>query len=440
MEQATEPTGGSRSNRAGDDPGDCCGGGHDSPALSLEQARERILDAVSPVAGSERMPLMQALGRVLSEPVIAGMDVPAHTNSAMDGYALRSADVATAGIRLQQVGTSFAGRPFSGSVAAGQCVRIMTGAVMPDGADSVVMQERTRVEGEFVVFDQAPASGANVRPAGEDIARGDQVLEPGRWLTAADLGLLASLGFAEVSVRQRPRVAFFSTGDELRPVGQALGAGQIHDSNRYTLFGLLTELGMDLLDLGIVEDTPEALSGALNKAADCDAVITTGGVSVGDADYVLEALEKAGSVGFWQVAMKPGRPLAFGRIGQALFFGLPGNPVSAMVTFMQLARPALVKLAGSRPAEPLCMRLAATEAIRKKPGRREFQRGRLSFVDGNLVVEPLGHQGSGVLRSMSRADCFINLGPTEGRVEAGDLVTVEPFAQAIWNGEQRSIE
>ncbi|TVS12582.1 MAG: molybdopterin molybdenumtransferase MoeA [Wenzhouxiangella sp.] len=409
-------------------------GGHDTPALPLEEARQRILDAISALDGEESVGLHQALHRVLAEPVSAAIDVPAHTNSAMDGYALRGEDAAAPGSELKLIGESFAGRPFAGAVGPGQCIRIMTGAVVPDGADTVIMQEQAERDGERVRFVKSARAGANVRPAGEDLKRGETALNPGRWLTAADLGVLASVGVPEVRVRRKPRVAFFSTGDELKPVGQELEPGQIHDSNRYTLFGLLTELGVEIEDLGIVPDQRDALDEALQKASLCDAVLSTGGASVGDADYVVEALEKLGNVGFWQVAMKPGRPLAFGRINQAWFFGLPGNPVSAMVTFLQLVRPALVKLAGSTPALPAQFALPTTADIAKRPGRREFQRGRLVAGENGLAVAPFGHQGSGVLRSMSEADCLINLAPGIGDVAAGQSVMVEPFAQPVWNG------
>ncbi|MFP4207928.1 MAG: gephyrin-like molybdotransferase Glp [Wenzhouxiangella sp.] len=409
-------------------------GGHDTPALPLEEARARILAAVEPLTDIETLTLHNALHRVLAEPVAAAIDVPAHTNSAMDGYALRGADLSAPGTRLKLVGESFAGRPFQGRVGPGECIRIMTGAVVPEDTDTVIMQEQTERDGDQVCFTKPARPGANVRPAGEDLAAGETALLPGRWLTAADLGVLASVGVPRVQVLCKPKVAFFSTGDELKPVGQPLEPGQIHDSNRYTLFGLLTELGVEIEDLGIVPDRREALDEALQQAARCDAVLSTGGASVGDADFVVEALEKLGNVGFWQVAMKPGRPLAFGRINQAWFFGLPGNPVSAMVTFLQLVRPALVRLAGARPMLPVQVALPVTTSLRKKPGRREFQRGRLIQSDQGLSVAPFGHQGSGVLRSMSEADCLINLGPEIGDVAAGELVMVEPFAQPVWNG------
>ena len=409
-------------------------GGHDTPAIPLEEARQRILEAVSALDDEETLGLHQALHRVLAEAVAAKVDVPAHTNSAMDGYAMRGADVGQPGARLKLIGQSFAGHPYDGTVGEGECVRIMTGAVVPEGADTVIMQEQAERDGEQVTFQKDAKTGANVRPAGEDLQRGQTALHPGRWLTSADLGVLASVGVPEVRVKRLPRVAFFSTGDELKPVGQPLAPGQIHDSNRYSLFGLLRELGVEIEDLGIVADTREAVDEALERASQFDAVLSTGGASVGEADYIVEALEKLGNVGFWQVAMKPGRPLAFGRINQAWFFGLPGNPVSAMVTFLQLVRPALVKLAGSEPALPQQFELPVTADIRKKPGRREFQRGRLVHGDQGPAVAPFGHQGSGVLRSMSEADCLINLPPEQGSVSAGDAVIVEPFAQKVWNG------
>ncbi|MDT8437395.1 MAG: molybdopterin molybdotransferase MoeA [Wenzhouxiangellaceae bacterium] len=415
------------------DPKSAAGCGHDAPAMSLETARARILEQVRPLSARETVPLRDALHRVLATPVRAGIDVPNYTNSAMDGYAVRAADLDQPDRVLKRIGDSFAGHPFDGTVEAGQCVRIMTGAVLPDGADAVVMQERTEVDGRNIRFTVTTTPGNNVRRAGEDLERGQPVLDAGHWISSADLGVLASVGVAELEVVRKPRVAFYSTGDEIVPVGQPLAAGQIHDSNRHSLFGLLTELGVEVHDLGIVPDQPDAVDQALAHAARFDAVLTTGGVSVGDADYVVDALQRTGSVGFWQVAIKPGRPLAFGKLGDALFFGLPGNPVSAMVTFLQLVRPALVQLAGSRPRLPLRFELETTHALKKKKGRREFQRARMVTIDGELKVEPFGHQGSGVLRSMSAADCFINLAPDCEDLPAGQRVPVEPFAQPVWN-------
>jgi molybdopterin molybdotransferase len=372
---------------------------------------------------------------VLAADVVSGMNVPSHTNSAMDGYAMNGADLAAdAETRLAVVGTAAAGRPYDGEVSAGECVRIMTGASLPPGTDTVVMQENVVRDGETAVIGAGQAPGQHVRQAGEDIAAGDVALAAGTRLMPAELGMIASLGIGEVRVRRRPRVAFFSTGDELRPVGQPLAPGQIYDSNRYTIHGMLTRLGVETIDMGIVPDEREAVERAFANAADlADAVVTSGGVSVGEADYVTETLERTGSVGFWKVAMKPGRPLAFGHVGDALFFGLPGNPVSAMATFYQLVGPALQALAGMPdPGLPLTVTAVAAEPLRKKPGRREFQRGCLDRTEGGrLAVRPAGRQGSGVLSSMGVADCFIVLPEDTGPIAAGDEVAVQPFAAFV---------
>ncbi|MEJ2602675.1 MAG: molybdopterin molybdotransferase MoeA [Gammaproteobacteria bacterium] len=414
---------------------DCCADGHAGPALRLDVALERILAEAQPVGAAETLSVRAALGRVLSEDVVARIDVPSHTNSAMDGYALRGADLAADGeTRLRVIGRAAAGKPFSGEVGNGQCVRIMTGATMPAGTDTVVMQENVRAEGDAAVIAGGQKPGQHVRQAGEDLGAGDVVLPAGARVMPAELGMLASLGVGEVSVRRRPRVAFFSTGDELRMIGESLGAGQIYDSNRYTLYGMLTRLGVETLDMGIVRDEPRAVERAFREAArQADAIVTSGGVSVGDADYVTRTLESMGTVGFWKVAMKPGRPLAFGRIGEALFFGLPGNPVSAMATFYQLVQPAIQALAGlPDPGPPPTLPAVSAAPLPKKPGRREFQRGILaSDADGRLVVREAGQRGSGILSSMSRANCFIVLPEESGPVEAGDEVWVQPFAAFV---------
>jgi len=414
---------------------DCCADGHEGPALKLADALERILAEVKPVVGSETVAVRSALGRVLAADVESRIDVPSHTNSAMDGYAVIGADLpADAGTRLEVIGTSAAGRPFGGQVAPGQCVRIMTGAPMPAGADTVVMQENVTRDGDTAIIGAGQKPGQHVRQAGEDIAAGSVALRAGTLLMPAQIGILGSLGVGEVSVRRRPRVAFFSTGDELRSVGEPLGEGQIYDSNRYTIFGMLTRLGVEVFDMGIVRDERDAVEQAFAKAADAaDAIVTSGGVSVGDADYVTETLERAGTVGFWKVAIKPGRPLAFGRIGNALFFGLPGNPNSVMATFYQLVQPALQALAGMpEPSPPLTMPAVSASALRKKPGRTEFQRGVLSRGDdGGLVVHKTGQQGSGVLSSMAAANCFIVLPEDAGPVSVGDEVIVQPFAAFV---------
>jgi len=416
-------------------PTDCCAdpGGK---LLSVEQGRARILDAVPVITASERLHLRAALNRVLSEPVVSGVDVPPFANSAMDGYAVRSADCCGApAVQLDIVGASFAGAPFSGEITAGQCVRIMTGAVMPDGADAVLMQERVERDAQRIRFQPAGVKpGQNVRYAGEDTRCGDTVARAGQRLGAAELGLLASVGVAEVNVTRRLRVAFFSTGDELASVGAALGKGQIYDSNRYTLFGMLSRPGIECYDLGVIPDRRDAVSEALLEASNiADLVLTSGGVSVGEADYVTETLGKLGEISFWRMAMKPGKPLAFGRLGKAVFFGLPGNPVSAMATYYQFVLPAIRKMTGETARSPLIIQARSTQALKKTAGRMEFQRGILEPApDGGLHVSTTGVQGSHVLSSMSKANCFILLPAESEGVEAGQLVSVQPFEDFCW--------
>ena len=408
-----------------------CLDGYDPNALRVDLARQAILACLAPVEGSERVAVRAALGRVLAQEVLPAINVPAHDNSAMDGYALRGADLRDgADVSLREIGTALAGRAYAGEVGAGECVRIMTGAVMPRGADTVVVQEVVRVEAGKVVVPSGQKPGQNVRLAGEDLRAGVAVLRPGNAIGAAELGLMASLGMAEVSVRRRLRVAFFSTGDELASVGAPLGEGQVYDSNRYTLFGLLARLGAEVIDMGVVRDDPAALEAAfLSAATNADAIITSGGVSVGEADFVKQMMAKLGEVLFWKIAMRPGRPMAFGRIGRAFLFGLPGNPVAVMVTFHQFVRAALLRLAGrTDPGEVPLLRATAAEAIRKVPGRTEFQRGVLSREPaGEYRVRLTGGQGSGVLRSMSEANCYIVLEHDRGRVAAGEAVSVQLF-------------
>ena len=408
---------------------------HGHKVLRLEEARERMISAITPVAGEERLGLGVALGRVLARDVHSTVDVPSHRNSAMDGYALAGRELPASGIAsFEVVGTSWAGRPFTGEVGRGQCVRIMTGATVPEATDTVVMQEHVRLENGRAVIEAGHRTGQNVRPVGEDIRHGELALAAGCVLTPARLGVLASVGVGEVNVRRRPRVAIFSTGDELRPIGTELAPGQIYDSNRYSLAGMLARLGVELIDLGVVPDTREDTLRAFEAAAaQADAIITSGGVSVGEADYVTETLERHGEFGFWKVAMKPGKPIAFGRFGQAHFFGLPGNPVSAMVTFYQLVQPALRALAGVTDAEPpILVRATCETRLRKAPGRLEFQRGVLARrPEGGYTVRSTGHQGSGVLRSMSEANCFIVLPLEQGDVQPGTEVEVQPFAGLV---------
>jgi molybdopterin molybdotransferase len=419
-----------------------CVAGYDPAAMSVAQAQDFIARMLPRVQEIEHLPIRSALGRVLAHDVISPLDVPSHDNAAMDGYALRGMDLATDGPTLLPIaGTSLAGQSVVSVVPPGFCVRIMTGAVMPDGLDTVVPQEFTTTVGDDRV--SVPAGivrvGDNRRLRGEDLARGDAALLKGRLLRPADLGVLASLGRSEVAVFRRLRVAFFSTGDELRSVGEPLDDGCVYDSNRYTLWGMLQRLGIETLDLGVVRDDPDALRAAFASAASAaDAVITSGGVSLGDADHTKAIMSELGEVLFWRIAMRPGRPLAVGRIGPragadgegtpAVLFGLPGNPVAVMVTFYAFVRDALLTMSGAAP-EPLpTLQAVATTALRKKQGRTEYQRGTLQRgADGRWQVAPTGAQGSGILRSMSQAHGLIVLHHGQGHVAAGDLVEVIPF-------------
>jgi len=407
-----------------------CAGDYDPSSLSVPEALRRIDIEVQPLSGYQRLALRDALGRILAEDIESPVDVPAHTNSAMDGYALRGADLPETGVRdFRLVGAALAGSPYGGALSEGECIRIMTGAVVPDGSDTVVMQEHVEVHGEEIRIGPGNRLGQNVRAAGEDIPRGETVLRSGKRISPAELGLLASLGVAEVQVFRRPRVAFFSTGDELRSLGEPLREGDIYDSNRYTLFGMLTRLGAEVIDMGVVCDRREDLHAAFRQAAEvADAVITSGGVSVGEADFVKETLGSLGKVNFWKIAMKPGRPLAFGRVGGALFFGLPGNPVSVMVTFYEFVQPALRRLMGATEHEAVTIRVRSASRLRKRPGRVEYQRGVLRRSDdGEFEVGVTGAQGSGILSSVSIANCFIVLPQDSGDVEPGAFVEVQPF-------------
>lgn len=407
-----------------------CADDYDSASLPADVAMARIIEALQPVEAIERIPIRTALGRILREDIISPVNVPSATNSAMDGYAIHSSDVPANGtINLQVVGTAFAGKPFTGTIAPGQCVRIMTGAVMPPATDTVVMQEHVEHTDGSIRLDNSIKAGANVRMAGEDIAIGDKVLTTGTEITPADTGLIASLGIGEINVTRQLRVAFFSTGDELRSIGEPLAEGNIYDSNRYTLYGMLARLGVEIIDMGVIRDNREVLQEAFQQAAaQSDVLITSGGVSVGEADYVKEMLESVGTVNFWKVAMKPGRPLAFGKIQNTWFFGLPGNPVSVMVTFYQFVQPALRYLMGAREIIPATFKAICKSGLKKRPGRVEYQRGILGKDDaGQITVHKTGAQGSGILRSMAQANCFIILPMDSGNIEPGTLVDVQPF-------------
>jgi len=406
-----------------------CADDYDPNSMSVGKARAFIDRFVSPVAEVQRLSIRDALAHVLAEDIVSPFNVPLADNSAMDGYALRHSDAdGREGVTLKVVGTAFAGRTFNGPVAPGECIRIMTGGVVPAPLDCVVPQEHTRAGDGVVTLGAGLRRAQNVRYAGEDMREGSVVLRRGQWLRPAEIGLIASLGIGEVTVFRKLRVAFFSTGDELVSIGGTLGEGQVFDSNRYTIHGMLSRMGIDFIDMGVVRDQPELLEAQFAQAAACaDVVITSGGVSVGEADFIKQMLDRMGEVVFWKIAMKPGRPLAYGKIGGAHFFGLPGNPVSVMVTFYQFVREPLWKMMGRDPLPLLpVFKATCTAQLKKAPGRTEFQRGILSAgPDGSWQVKPTGEQGSGILSSMSQANCFIVMPEAQGNVAPGSQVEVQ---------------
>lgn len=413
-----------------------CLSAHDPSAMRVEDAQAVIRQFVQAIDAVEKVAIRSALDRVLAADIISPINVPAHDNSAMDGYALRGADLAADDRVFRIVGTAYAGHAHEGVIGEGESVRIMTGAVMPRGCDTVIPQEFTRNGNEVEVIIPAGAvkAGDNRRLAGEDLSIGSIALPKGRIVRPADLGLLASLGIAEVPVQRRLRVAFFSTGDELRSVGEPLDEGCVYDSNRYTLYGMLKRLGCDIIDMGVIKDDPATMKDAFRTACEnADAVITSGGVSVGAADYTRQMMAELGDVHFWKLGMRPGRPMAFGRLvaagKPAYLFGLPGNPVAVMVTFYFFVRQALLHMMGATAVEALpLMKVRSGSAIRKRPGRTEFQRGILSVAaDGVQEVRITGAQGSGILRSMAEANCIVALGHDSGEVKAGDMVDVILF-------------
>ncbi|MFT5349861.1 MAG: molybdopterin molybdotransferase [Gammaproteobacteria bacterium] len=407
-----------------------CMDDYDPNSLPADVALDTIISSLSTIRGSVKVALRSALNTVLAEDIQSNMNVPSGINSAMDGYAVSAADIPKDGTKeLIVVGTSWAGKPFNEAVKSGECARIMTGGILPSGTDTIIIQESVERHDDIIKIDSQTRQGDNVRQAGEDIAIGDLVLTKGTRLTAADLGLLASLGTGEVVIKRKLRVAFFSTGDELRSIGESLDEGCVYDSNRYTLFGMLTRLGCEILDMGIIRDKQiEVEEAFLSAAENADVVITSGGVSVGEADFVKETIDKLGKVEFWKVAMKPGRPLAFGRVKNACFFGLPGNPVSVMVTFYQFVQPALRKLMGENQIQTITMKVPSASKLKKRPGRLEYQRGIMERDnEGQLVVRKTGAQGSGILSSMSQANCFIVLPIESSTVEPGMMVDVQPF-------------
>ncbi|WP_197331023.1 molybdopterin molybdotransferase MoeA [Ralstonia syzygii] len=416
-----------------------CLSDYDPDALPVAQAQAIMRDFVRPVTGVARVPIRSALDSVLAEDVLSSIDVPAHDNSAMDGFAFASAELSRDGssrddLALRVIGTAYAGAAFNGTPGPGEAVHVMTGAVMPAGCDTVIPQEFTQGDATAVRFARdAVRAGDNRRLRGEDLAKGSAALTAGRVLRPADIGLLASLGIAEVLVRRRLRVAFFSTGDELRSIGEPLDAGCVYDSNRYTLHGMLSRLGVELIDMGVVRDDPAALEAAFRTAAEnADAIITSGGVSVGEADFTQQMMAQLGDVTFWKIAMRPGRPMAFGRIASnghsAFLFGLPGNPVAVMVTFYHFVRGALLRMMGAAETGAPLVPATSVAPIRKRPGRTEYQRGIAALNgSGQLEVRLTGQQGSGVLRSMSEANCFVVLAHEQGPINAGDTVQLLLF-------------
>jgi len=409
--------------------------GYDPQALSAQAVNEFLARLVQPVQGIETVGIFDALGRVLAEDIISPIDVPPHDNSAMDGYAFDGARLHGQALTLDIVGTALAGKAWQGQVGPGQCVKIMTGAIMPAGLDTVVPQEFTKPAGDARVSfaAQVVRAGDNRRLKGEDLMHGKPALAAGTRLGPAACGLLASLGIAQIAVRPRLRVAYFSTGDEILSLGEPPREGAVYDSNRYTVHGLLTRLGCEVIDMGVVRDDPALLEDAFRSAASkADAIITSGGVSVGEADFTKAMMAKLGDVAFWRIAMRPGRPMAVGRIGSSVLFGLPGNPVAVMVTFLAFVRPALLKMMGARAESMPMLQARSLEPMRKKPGRTEYQRGLVSRADdGMLEVRTTGNQGSGVLSSMVAANGLIVLGHDQGSIAAGDAVDVLMFDGAI---------
>lgn len=406
---------------------DCCSAPNLMP---LAKAKDKLLNSVVSIKDTEEVSLDKADGRILAYDVRSPINVPAHNNSAMDGYAFYfETAVAAAKTTFECVGKAMAGAPFKGELKPEQCIRIMTGAVVPESVTSVEMQENVQVNGDDIILKQPLKQGSHIRQAGEDIEEHERVFEKGHLLNAVDIGLLASLGVAEVTVYRKVKVAVFSTGDELKAPGQTLSHGEIYESNSHVIKAMLSRMNIDILDLGIIPDITEKIEATFDLANEhADAVICSGGVSVGEADYTKEVLDKLGNIEFWKVAIKPGKPFAFGLLANSIFFGLPGNPVSATVTFQQLTAPALRKLSGAKLTDNLQFNAKLTNKVKKRIGRLEFQRGIAKVdTDGELTVAPLKHQGSGVLSSLSKANCFIVLPQEHEGCEAGKIVKIELF-------------
>jgi molybdopterin molybdotransferase len=408
---------------------DCCS----APGLlPFEQALQNMLSQISPVTETNNIAIEQAMNFVLAEDISSPLNVPNHDNSAMDGYAF-ALESLQQNKTLTLVGRSMAGAPYQGQCKLGECIRIMTGAKMPSCCDSVEMQENVQANDNDITFLQEKKLGSHVRKAGEDIKLGQQVLPQGHKLTAVDIGILASLGVSEVKVYRKLSVALIATGDELKLPGQALRSGDIYESNSFVLRAMLEKLHVDVIDFGVIEDDFDAIKAAFVSAdKQADAVISSGGVSVGDADYTKTVLDDLGEIGFWKIAMKPGKPFAFGKLPNSVFFGLPGNPVSALVTFHQLTLIALTKMQNAQPLKRTILQVKSANDLRKSPGRMDFQRGILGVNEqGETIVSSTGAQGSGILSSLAQANCFIVLAAEQGRVAAGETVTVQLFDEFI---------
>lgn len=403
--------------------------------LPVSVAVERMAAQIYPVTDVVTLPIREALGRVVAGSIVSPIDVPAYTNSAMDGFAICSEDLPASGEKtLQVLGTAWAGRPLEVDVKPGQAVRIMTGGMMPDGTDTVVIQEHVALLGQDAIrIDGSTSVGKNVRQAGEDITSGESIINDGTLIDPAHIGLMASLGIDQVSVYRKVKVAFFSTGDELRPLeshaGRTLGPGELFDSNRHTLYSMLERLGVETIDLGVVADTPEATREALKTgASQADLIISSGGVSAGQADFVSSTLAELGEVTFWKLAMRPGRPLACGKVGNAHFFGLPGNPVAVMVAFYEFVQPSIKRMQGCAQLSAPRFPARCESKLRKSPGRVEYQRGIYAIdTDGVTVVRSTGKQGAGRLSSMCLANCLIVIAAEKDGVEPGDIVEIQPF-------------
>lgn len=413
---------------------DCCA---TQGLIPVETALETLLSQVSPISSTSTLALADAIGFVLAEDICSPINVPPFANSAMDGYAVRISDLKQS-LTLPLAGKSFAGTPFEGQWPEKTTIRIMTGAKIPEGCDAVIMQELTSDSESNITFDLTLADvkpQTNIRPIGDDVAQGQTVLAKGHRLTPRDIPLIASLGINDIPVVNKPKVAFFSTGDELKPLGQPLEDGQIYDSNRYGIKVLIERFGCEAIDLGIIPDCPETLKEVFLKAdKEADVVVTSGGVSVGEADYTKDILDELGQIGFWKLAIKPGKPFAFGNLPDSYFCGLPGNPVSAMLTMYVLVQPMLAKLAGHTQWEaPKAIPAVATTLFKKRPGRTDYQRGIYSInTQGQFEVATTGNQGSGAFSSMSMANCFVVLERERGRVEAGEMVTIELFNSSLY--------